>query len=205
MIVLDVETSGTVPWKHSLLSIGAVDFSNPENRFYAECGIREGAEIDPNSLKVNGFSMDEIKSGSRKPQKGTLIEFTGWARGIGDRTLAGHNLHMDVYFIEFALEHYGIESPFPKRIVDIHAITYAHMSSRGISPPMERNGSGISSRVVQMYCGLPEEPRPHNALNGALIEAEELSRLLHGSKLAREYGTYPVPAYLSAVRYSSTA
>ncbi len=205
MIVLDVEASGTVPWKHSILSIGAVDFSNPENRFYRECRIRDGAEVSPDSLKVNGFSPDEIRSNSREPQKEALRGFVDWARGIEDRTLAGHNLHMDFYFVEFALKLYRIETPFPKRIVDIHAITYAHMSSREISPPMERNGSGISSRVAQMYCGLPEEPRPHNALNGALIETEELSRLLHGSKLIKEYSAYPVPAYLSAVRYNSTA
>ena len=34
MIIVDVETTGIDPEKHSIVSIGAVDFSNPSNEFY---------------------------------------------------------------------------------------------------------------------------------------------------------------------------
>ena len=39
MIVIDIEASGTEWAKHSILSIGALDFEHPENRFYEECRI----------------------------------------------------------------------------------------------------------------------------------------------------------------------
>ena len=56
MIVVDVETSGLDDEKNSLLSIGAVDFYNPKNQFYGECRVREGAEVNPEALEVNGFT-----------------------------------------------------------------------------------------------------------------------------------------------------
>ena len=34
MIVVDMESSGVEPHKYSLLSVGAVDFTNPDNTFY---------------------------------------------------------------------------------------------------------------------------------------------------------------------------
>ena len=52
MIVVDLETTGVDPRKHSILSIGAVDFNNQENYFYGECRIREGALIDNYALAV---------------------------------------------------------------------------------------------------------------------------------------------------------
>ena len=51
MIVVDVETSGMDAYKHSLLSIGAVDFENPVERFYEECRIWDGAGLWTNRLQ----------------------------------------------------------------------------------------------------------------------------------------------------------
>jgi len=39
MIVADIEATGLDPRKHSILSIGAVDFEHPERQFYGECRI----------------------------------------------------------------------------------------------------------------------------------------------------------------------
>ena len=45
-----MEFSGLDPRKHSIVSIGAVDFENPSRQFYKECRIWHGAEIVPESL-----------------------------------------------------------------------------------------------------------------------------------------------------------
>jgi hypothetical protein len=196
MIVIDVETTGERAWLHSILSIGAVDFSKPKNQFYKECRIREGAEIDPVALQINGFSMDEIKSEKKDSLKDILEQFIEWSGKIEDTTMAGHNHYMDVDFIEYSLAIYGIKSPFAYRLVDTHKLTYANYISRGIKPPIEKGGSGINSTVFIKYCGLPEEPKPHNALTGAKIETEAISRLMYGKNLLEEYESFSVPEYL---------
>ena len=58
MIVLDVETSGTDPNKHSILSLGALDLSNPSNQFYGECRAFEGAHLEEEAFAVNGFTKE---------------------------------------------------------------------------------------------------------------------------------------------------
>jgi len=43
------------------------------------------------------------------------------------------------------------------------------------------------------YVGLPDEPRPHNGLCGAKLEAEAFSRLVNDKSLLEEYGKYSIP------------
>lgn len=61
MIVFDVETTGEDSRKHSIVSIGALEFSNPKNQFYEECRIWEGAEVQEIALKINGFTEENIR------------------------------------------------------------------------------------------------------------------------------------------------
>ena len=75
MIVVDVETTGSIPYRHSIVSIGAVEFENPTNQFYEECRIFEGAEIEDIAMKVNGFSYDEINDPSKKKFRANNFRF----------------------------------------------------------------------------------------------------------------------------------
>ena len=43
------------------------------------------------------------------------------------------------------------------------------------------------------YVGIPVEPHPHNALNGAKQSTEAISRLLYDKKLLPEFDKYPIP------------
>ena len=63
MLVVDVEASGTDYSKHSIVSVGALDFANPKNRFYEECRIWDGAHIMDGALTVNGFTKAQITRG----------------------------------------------------------------------------------------------------------------------------------------------
>jgi DNA polymerase III epsilon subunit-like protein len=45
MIIIDVETTGPDPKKHSIVSVGAIDFLNPANQFYQESRVYTDAEI----------------------------------------------------------------------------------------------------------------------------------------------------------------
>ena len=202
MIVVDVETTGLDPHRNSIVSIGAVEFENPANQFYQECKVRSCSEISDGALKINGFTRKEVAD-IRKP---TLIEtmhnFLDWSGECREQTLAGHNISFDRGFLEESLKHANAGNdkariwPFGYRTIDAHTICYASHLMHGIMPPLKDGKSNINLDVALAYVGMPSEPKPHNALTGAKVTAELLSRLVWGKVLFPEYSQYAIPGFL---------
>lgn len=196
MIVLDVEASGTEAHKHSIVSLGALDFQNPSNRFYMECRIWDGAHVMDEALAVNGFSKAEITD-QQKVSEGELVHsFLDWAKDLPERTLAGQNVSFDRDFLKYASQRAGhTDWSFSHRTIDTHTLCYMHMINRGQQPPLDRvhKHSALNLDAVMNYCGIPEEPKPHNALTGALSHAEVIARLLYGRKLLPEFQQFEIP------------
>ncbi|MEX0930470.1 MAG: exonuclease domain-containing protein [Candidatus Paceibacterota bacterium] len=206
MIVLDVETTGLDPRRASIVSIGAVCLSEPDRQFYGECRVFDGAEVDPAALGINGFSEEEVRDES-KPSDGELaVQFKEWLDESGSYLFGGLNHHLDLLFLMESAKRGGGEigrekgGVVPKRIVDLHAVCYGHMAEKGRKVQVDEAGrSGLSSHLIYKYVGIPVEPNPHNALNGAKWEAESLSRLLYSKGLLDEFKEYPIP-WLESVR-----
>ncbi len=171
MIVLDVESSGLSPTRHSILSLGALDLADPTNQFYGECRIWEGAEIEDEALAINGFTREEIATHAEgsESEAELISAFVAWATDgrIEDRTLAAQNPSFDLEFVQAACARADIPCPFAKRTLDVHTLCWLHMTSRGETPPTARGHSAINLDFALRYCGLPPEPAPHNALTGA--------------------------------------
>lgn len=194
MIVVDVEASGTEARKHSIVSVGALDFSNPSNRLYEECRVWDGAHIMDEALAVCGFSREQVTDASKQPESELVHAFLRWSERIEERTLAGQNVSFDRDFLKAAAERAGhTEWPFAYRTIDTHTLCYMHMINRGLQPPVRHRRSALDLDAVLNYCGIPEEPSPHNALTGALSHAEVISRLLYGRKLLPEFEQYQIP------------
>ena len=194
MLVLDVEASGTEAHKHSIVSLGALDLSNPTNRFYEECRVWDGAHIMDEALAVNGFTMEQIKDPNKQSEADLVRAFLHWSEGLEVRTFVGQNVSFDRDFIKYAAERAGhTDWPFAFRTIDTHTLCYMHMVNRGMQPPVARHRSALDLDAVLNYCGIPREPEPHNALTGALSHAEVASRLLYGRKLLPEFDQYPIP------------
>ena len=70
-----------------------------------------------------------------------------------------------------------------------------HMVTHGATPPFNRDKhrSDLSLDAILRYVGIPEEPRPHNALTGARCHAEVASRLLYSKPLLPDFEMYPIP------------
>lgn len=178
MIVVDVETSGLDPRKNSLLSIGAVDFKNPQNTFYGECRAWEGAHIEKEALDRNGFTQEQATD-SNKQSEGDLVKaFLAWAENVSEKTLAGHNTSFDRDFLKEAAHREKINWPFAQRTLDLHTLAYADMVRKGIPLPLKNGHSGISLDVILQYLGFEPEPMPHNGLTGATLEAKCFERFL---------------------------
>lgn len=196
MIVIDLEMSGLDPVKNSILSIGAVEFSNPKNQFYMECRMRDGAEADPEALEVNGFTKKQITDKSKPSLEEVLKKFCAWMDEVDDRTIGGHNVQFDIRFLKHSFYIYEMDYKIGSRCIDTYALTYVSYLKRKVKPPMKDNRADITSNVVFKYCGLTHEPNPHNALTGAKMMAESMSRLLYGKNMLAEFRDMPIPRYL---------
>lgn len=193
MIVLDVETTGTEPSLHSILSIGALDLAEPTNQFYDECRMWEGAKIEGEALAINGFTKEEAQDASKKSEAELVKAFIAWATDKPQNwVFAAQNVSFDYEFIRAAAKRAHLDFPFAKRTLDIHSLAWLHMKERGVPLPAGKH-SVISSSFILRYCGLPEEPSPHNALTGALWHAEVVSRMAYNKKLLPDFDSYEIP------------
>ena len=194
MLVVDVEASGTDEYKHSIVSVGALDLANPTNRFYEECRVWDGAHIMDEAMAVNGFSKEEVTDPKKQSEADLIHAFLHWSDGLTERTLAGQNVSFDRDFLKAAAERAGhTDWQFAFRTIDTHTLAYMHMVEHGLQPPVAHKRSALNLDAVLNYCGIPEEPRPHNALTGALSHAEVIARLLYGRKLLPEFAQYEIP------------
>lgn len=197
MIVLDIEATGTNPSKHSILAIGAVDLAHAEHTFYGECRAWEGAHIMEEALAVNGFSLSAVKDPAKQSEAELVRQFLAWSDDLDDRTLAAQNVAFDAAFLQAACERAGVAYPFAHRTIDVHSVVYTHILLSGKQPPFDayHRHSALSLDAARAYVGLPSEPTPHNALEGALGHAEVLHRIWFGKGFAPRYASYPVPEY----------
>ena len=194
MIAVDVEASGVNYEKNSLLSIGAIDIENPTNQFYGECHVWEGAHINDEALAVNGFTEEQANDASKQTEAELTAAFLAWSEDVSMRTLAGQNVSFDRDFIKAASERAGLNWDLPHRSIDVHTLCWMHMVKRGVTPPMDEDRrSKLNLDAVLVYCGIPQEPVPHNALTGASCHAEVISRLLYDKKLLPQFEQYEMP------------
>jgi len=195
MLILDIEGSGTNYEKHSIVSIGAFDSDAPEHRFYGECRIWDGAHIMEDALAVNGFTEAQITDVTKMSEAELVVQFLEWSHHVSDRTITGQNPSYDRDMLRAATERAGRNWDLAYRTLDTHTMCYMHMVKRGIKPPMDaqHKRSNLNLDAILQYCGIPEEPHPHNALTGALCHGEVAHRLLHNQPLLPEFSQFPLP------------
>ena len=198
MIIVDVETTGLNPKENSIVSIGAVDLSDPKRQFYIENRIWNGAEIylgngllgyQP-ALSINGFSLEEINDGKKPALDEAMMKFINWAKECKEKVIGGNNPYFDIDFLKASAEMYNLQWPFGDNAVDLKSLTYMHQIQRGLNP------GELKGKDCLIYVGLKPESIPHNALTGAKLKAEAISRILYGKNLLEEFRQYKIPEYL---------
>ena len=198
MVVIDCEMTGLDPKKHSIVSVGAVDIENPERILYVECRAWQGAECDPEELGVNGFTKEQCFDENKKSLEDAMRKVHEWLQPIEDKTLAGQNVYLDMFFLNDSFTRAGIDFTFKYRILDIHTMAYVDHIKHNVTLPKKDGQTALSLSPILRYVGIPVEPRPHNALTGAMVSAEAISRLIYNKPLLKEFKQYPLPKH----RYS---
>jgi len=195
MIVIDIEATGTNYQKHSILSLAALDFDDPNNRIHLECQAWEGAHFEEEAMQVVGMTEKEAKDPSKITEAQLIAQFMTWAEGINDQTFLGQNVSFDRDYVKAACERAGYNYPFAHRTIDTHTLAYMHFVLHGKEVPIANRHSALNIETIATYLGMPEEPEPHSALTGALYHAEMAHRLLYGKNLLEEFKEYPIPSF----------
>lgn len=195
MLVIDLEASGLDVRANSIVSLGALDLHNPTNRFYAECRMWEGAEYNEESLEVCGYTVEEITDPNKMTEGELIRNFIDWSKDLANRTFCGQNVSFDRIYAETAARRAHLDWPFAHRTIDTHSLCWMHMIKRGLEAPVdeEHRRSALNLDAILNYCGIPDEPEPHNALTGALCHGEVASRLLYDKKLLPEFEQFEIP------------
>lgn len=181
IFAVDVETTGTNPQKHALLSVGVVSIDNPTKTFYEECQIWDGAEIELGALKVNGFTGFDAIDPAKQKEKELIQKLKEWLPQSNDLIILAHNAAFDRDFINAAFVRAGEQNPFSFRTIDVHSIVYMHLLS---------NKKDVPSRLSLNNClkalGFPPEPNPHNALTGAKCNVDIFYSILNYDSSGQE-------------------
>ncbi len=187
MIVTDIETTGFDPIKCSILSIGAINFDDPSQQFFEECRAFDGA------LEFLEMTEAQATDLNKQTEKEMLQHFAEWVmRQKTTHVIAGQFIAKDISQIQAACARHNIPYFFPRHFVDLHSISYADHLKKGIPVPMKDGVPNLKLDETLKYLGLPTEPKPHIAINGARYEAECFSRLIRGKGMLDEFRQYPL-------------
>lgn len=167
IVYLDVETSGLDRNRHALLEIGACHVSGHE--FSMECRPHPGAEVEQEALDVNGTDWEAAWSREMSVEE-AVVSFDRWVQTyvrVPDSKLiiCARNPAFDVGFLRAAFDRAGIRPTwFSYRHLDITTLLYqsAILSGLMATPELLNGDSGFYEML-----DLPEEEKPHRALNGA--------------------------------------
>ena len=112
---------------------------------------------------------------------------------VSDFLFASVISSFDRDFLQASAMRAHLDWPFAHRSIDTHTLAYMHIVKRGLTPPSKKHHSALNLDAILKYVGVPEEPKPHNAMTGALSHAEVISRLLYDRPLLDEFKNYPMP------------
>lgn len=168
-ISVDIESSGPIVGKHSMLSIGACVVGDPTNSFYAELKPI-GPDFDADALKVSGFDLSQLVDSGEAPLV-AMNRFRTWlSEQAQDKKIifVGFNACYDWQFVNWYLLAFGGQNPFGFSGIDIKSY---YMGKCRLAW-----AKTTSNQLPQEY--RPDSPQTHNALDDARAQASIFEKLL---------------------------
>jgi ribonuclease T len=178
---VDCETSGPLPGRHALLSIGVVAVTSQDGKWslgdsmYREWAPPAGTEEDPAATRIHGLSLEELRSRGVAATDGAR-ELAEWvlARGSARRVFVGYNAGFDWAFVLYALGAAGIANPFHHAPLDLKsAIWGAHGGAW-----REHSTFATLEKLVRKPIGALPGEHEHDALDDARVQARAFVELL---------------------------
>ncbi|WP_275629347.1 3'-5' exonuclease [Pseudomonas sp. 273] len=163
-VSVDIEASGPIPGKYSMLSIGACVTSDATRQF--TCYLKPiSDEFVPAAMEVTGLSLDQLRKEGLDPLK-AMEQFKAWVDSLAgkDETVVfvGFNASFDWAFVNHYFHWFIGENPFGIAALDIKSMYFGAAASTWKS-----TRSSEIDKVVN-----PDGEGSHDALNDAVYQAE---------------------------------
>lgn len=163
-VSVDIEASGPIPGKYSMLSIGACLASNPAEQF--SCYLKPiSEEYVPAALEVTGLSLEKLAEEGLDPVE-AMTQFKAWVESLGGEgtsvVFVGFNASFDWSFVNYYFHEFIGENPFGIAALDIKSMYF------GTSDCTWR--STRSSEIEKVV--KPHSSGDHDALHDAVYQAE---------------------------------
>lgn len=177
-LVVDTETGGLDPDRHSLLQVGAV---------WLEVGGKLGEQFNVNitrsdyvvtseALAVNKIDLSKHQGMDVWQAYEAFVKFLDLpdcrCKKQEKIILAGNNVHFDAAFLKCWLDPWFSEMPFSHRYLDLTSLVYQKYITGEWTETMSLAG-------VLAFYGLNNDA-PHTALGDAVATAKALSMMLYG-------------------------
>jgi DNA polymerase III epsilon subunit-like protein len=167
-ISVDVETSGPIPGRYSMLALGACVVGRAEEGFYAEFKPLNNNAV-PEALSVSGLDLGELARRREEPEA-AMRRFAGWVRKASAEAtpvFLGLNAGFDWSFVNWYFHEFLAENPFGFAPADIKSY---YMGLTGCNWEDTR-----SSRLRPEFQA--EKPATHHALDDARAQARMFEKM----------------------------
>ncbi|MDP2128273.1 MAG: 3'-5' exonuclease [Pseudohongiella sp.] len=163
-VSVDIEASGPIPGKYSMLSIGACVTSNPTRQF--SCYLKPiSDEFVPAALEVTGLRLDILREKGLEPRE-AMTQFKTWVESVADAGQAvvfvGFNASFDWSFVNYYFCQFLGENPFGIAALDIKSMFFG---------TAQRTWRSTRSSEIEKVVS-PESSGNHDALDDAVYQAE---------------------------------
>jgi DNA polymerase III epsilon subunit-like protein len=183
---VDLETSGLEPGPAVILSVGAITDSGQEYSALITPTDIEWVRATPRALEVNGLTLSILQTKGKSRSK-VAVELATWlsAQGIvGSKgVFVGQNPKFDMRFFEhFFADEFAFFDITREPAIDVRDM-YTKAINAGL---VTSAGAYRDGRTISLSLGLPPEPEPHDALEGARAvkrHYEALTKLLSERKM----------------------
>ncbi len=176
-VMVDVETSGSIPGDYSLLSLGAVVVGQHrppfQKDFYCEMKPLPKAGVDLEAMKVNGLDIDMLKVTGSDPTV-ALERLRNFVVKVANPEVVSpvmvSNGTFDYMWVTWYFKHFGVRSPFGPNSLDMKSLHFGRARCKW----SQTRGAIIG----KIYASDIENKNKHNALDDALYQAEIFERML---------------------------
>ena len=182
LIVVDTETGGLDPARHSILSVAAVVWDSAELGDACEFFVAESVvEVAPtailrNNIDVSWVCRNGISPAAAVEKLNSFLEFHFPGLKDGQRVaLAGHNVAFDVGFLKrlYRLAGADYEKVFSHRVLDTASVARFLMLAGRLAV------SGVGLDELLTHFGLTADlDERHSALGDAKVTAQLLQELV---------------------------